>query len=252
MTTPFDFSFKKNVKKFKVQLNVECKIESVASKTWNNIPALYDTVITFTSMDSMHINPIKYNSIYNLLRLILQVIGCVVSFSSHQLLIMTATLAATDDYFHYGFIRQLFNLQLFPIIFRISNCSAINCFFPLFFLLQRQNIPKDYRIPVHYVPKEEVRYGGVHPQLIMGNAKTFRPSFCWLVTNICQNLTTRFSILTLPTWIFITNILNFKGSSYYYIYCYKHYVHTLVVTVPLAPSWCQLKQLGLLFDYCTV
>lgn len=28
----------------------------------------------------------------------------------------------------------------------------------LFFLLQRNNIPKDYRIPVHYVPKETVRF----------------------------------------------------------------------------------------------
>ena len=26
-----------------------------------------------------------------------------------------------------------------------------------FLLFQRQNIPKDYKIPVHFVPKEEVR-----------------------------------------------------------------------------------------------
>ena len=26
--------------------------------------------------------------------------------------------------------------------------------------LQRENIPKDYKIPVHFVPKEEVRMNG--------------------------------------------------------------------------------------------
>lgn len=42
-------------------------------------------------------------------------------------------------------------------------CLQFNVFL-LFSLLQRQNIPKDYKIPVHYIPKEEVRYYGINPQ----------------------------------------------------------------------------------------
>lgn len=91
------------------------------------------------------------------------------------------------------------------------------------FLLQRNNIPKDYRILVHYVPKEKVRFCVVCLQYFQGNNRC-RPLFTcdqwkfilWLVfpqLHLCATLGWPYKYCTMHLLCSAKRSLNFNVTS---------------------------------------
>lgn len=86
------------------------------------------------------------------------------------------------------------------------------------FLLQRNNIPKDYRILVHYVPKEKVRFCVVCLQYSQGNNRC-RPLFtCDQWKFMCAHSSSVFLLL----WLVFPQLHLYATLGWPYKYCTMH------------------------------
>ncbi len=78
----------------------------------------------------------------------------------------TITLKRSSDTLDRFFMTEKFSFTY--CIFLGFKCNFLSFYgFCLFFFLQRQNIPKDYKIPVQYIPREVVRHRSLLPTVIL-------------------------------------------------------------------------------------